>query len=55
MNDLTGDLEHDSDLCNSITYIPVSCSDSMIVPNLTTNAAALRFTAYKDSIKSGRN
>ena len=55
MNDLTGDLENDSDLCNPMTYIPVSCSDSMILPKLTTNATAFRFTADKDSIKSGRN
>jgi hypothetical protein len=55
MNHLSGELENDSNLCNLMACITVSCTDTMIWPKLTTSAIALRFTANKDCIKSGRN
>ena len=52
---LTGDLKNNSDLCNLVTCIPVSCTDTMMLPKLTTNSIALIFTADKYSVKSGWN
>jgi hypothetical protein len=55
VNHLTGELENDSNLCNSMTCIKVKCNDTIIQPRLTTNATVLRFTANEDCIESGRN
>ena len=55
MNHFTGDLENNSNLCNLMTCIPITCADTMILPKLTSDVAALRFTVDKHSIKSGWN
>ena len=53
VNHSTGYLENDSNLCDMMTCsIPVRWADTMLVPKLTSDTAAL---TDKNSIKSGWN